>query len=65
MTISDKAKKGGKDNRREKTRQELDGGEHHTARNRWTDGSESSTRRLSSSVTLCICKRRHVDLISD
>lgn len=29
-----KLRRSGKDNRREKTRQELDGGKHHTARNR-------------------------------
>jgi len=41
-TISDKTIEGGQDNQREKTRQELDEGEHHTARNRWTNRSESS-----------------------
>lgn len=39
ITISDEDDQ---DNQREKTRQELDGGEHHTARNRWTNRSESS-----------------------
>lgn len=39
ITISDEDDQ---DNQREKTRQKLDGGEHHTARNRWTNRSESS-----------------------
>ncbi|KAL0130123.1 hypothetical protein PUN28_002012 [Cardiocondyla obscurior] len=50
ITISDEGREDNQDNQREKTRQELDGGEHHTARNRWTNRSESSTRRLRISA---------------